>query len=113
RFWGNLVEWMKDERVPSCEMLESPQWSDMKFLNSEDAKNAFGEMFSGFARSRTKEALYREAQRRRVPLCPVSTPADVAQNRQLVYRSFFTTITHAPSEREIVMPGAPYKLSET
>jgi benzylsuccinate CoA-transferase BbsE subunit len=65
------------------------------------------------AKGRTKEALYREAQRRRVPLCPVSTVADVAHNRQLAYRGFFTSVAHAPSERDIVMPGAPFQMSAT
>jgi benzylsuccinate CoA-transferase BbsE subunit len=113
RFWGNLVLWMKDERVPSYEILDRPEWSDMSFLNSDRAKDTFAEMFSVVARKRTKEALYREAQSRRVPLCPVSTSADVAASRQLAYRSFFTTTHHAPSQRDVVMPGAPYQLSAT
>src|SRR4029079_10449228 len=45
RFWGNLVQWMKDERVPSYEMLDGPEWSDMAFLNSERAKDTFADMF--------------------------------------------------------------------
>lgn len=113
RFWGNLVQWMKDGRVPSYEVLDKSEWSDMAFLNSDRAKDVFAEMFSVVARTKTKEELYREAQRRRVPLCPVSTMADIAQNRQLAYRGFFTRVPHAPSGREIVMPGAPFKLSAT
>lgn len=113
RFWGNLVQWMKDGRVPSYEVLDKSEWSDMAFLNSDRAKDVFAEMFSVVARTQTKEELYREAQRRRVPLCPVSTLADIAQNRQLAYRGFFTRVPHAPSGREIVMPGAPFKLSAT
>lgn len=113
RFWGNLVQWMKDERVPCYEILDRPEWADMAFLNSERAKNLFADMFSVVTRAKTKEELYREAQRRRVPLCPVSTMADVAQNRQLAYRGFFTRVPHAPSEREIVMPGAPFQLLAT
>ena len=109
RFWGNLVQWMKDEQVPSYETLDRPEWSDMAFLNSERAKDMFAEMFSVVAKGKTKEELYREAQRRRVPLCPVSTVADVAQNRQLAYRGFFTRVPHARAERELVMPGAPFQ----
>ena len=113
RFWGNLVQWMKDEQVPSYEALDGPEWSDMGFLNSERAKDRFAQMFSVVAAGKSKEALYREAQRRRVPLCPVSTVADVAQNRQLAYRGFFTRVPHAGTERELVMPGAPYQMSAT
>ena len=113
RFWANLVQWMRDEQVPSYETLDRPEWSDMAFLNSDRAKDAFADMFWVVAKGRTKEALYREAQRRRVPLCPVSTVADVAHNRQLAYRGFFTSVAHAPSERDIVMPGAPFQMSAT
>jgi benzylsuccinate CoA-transferase BbsE subunit len=113
RFWGNLVQWMKDERVPSYETLDRPEWSEMAFLNSERAKDTFAEMFSVVARRKTKEELYREAQRRRVPLCAVSTVADVARNRQLEYRGFFTRVPHARAERELVMPGAPFQMSVT
>lgn len=113
RFWGHLVQWMKDECVPSYEVLDRPEWSDMTFLNSDAAKDRFAQMFSAIARGKTKEALYREAQRRRVPLCPVSTMSDVAHNRQLAYRGFFTRVPHAPSGRDIVIPGAPFLLSGT
>ena len=113
RFWGNLVQWMRDEQVPSYETLDRPEWSDMAFLNSDRAKDAFSEMFSVVAKGKTKEALYREAQRRRVPLCPVSTLADVAHNRQLAYRRFFTSVPHQPSGRDILMPGAPFQMSGT
>ena len=68
RFWGHLVQWMKDERVPSYETLDRPQWSDMAFLNSDPAKDTFARMFSVVARKKTKDELYREAQGRRVPL---------------------------------------------
>lgn len=113
RFWGNLVQWMKDEKVPSYEVLDGAEWSDMSFLNSEEAKDMFSNMFSEVARRGSKDGLYREAQRRRVPLCPVSTVADVASNRQLIYRDFFATVGHAPSGRDIRMPGAPFRLTET
>lgn len=113
RFWANLMQWMKDECVPLYETLDGPEWSDMAYLNSDGAKDRFAHMFSAVARGKTKEALYREAQRRRVPLCPVSTMADVAHNRQLAYRGFFTSVRHAPSARDIVMPGAPFQLSAT
>ena len=113
RFWGNLVQWMKDERVPSYEVLDGAEWSDMAFLNSERAKDMFAEMFSAVAKRGTKDGLYRQAQRRRVPLCPVSTVADVATNRQLLYRNFFATVPHAPSGRDITMPGAPFRMTAT
>jgi benzylsuccinate CoA-transferase BbsE subunit len=113
RFWPNLVRWMTDENVPGAHVLESPQWADMDYLNSEAAKDTFAEMFAGFTRGRTKEDLYRTAQTRRVPLCPVSSPADVAGSTQLAARGFFADVPHAPSGRTLKMPGAPFVLSAT
>lgn len=112
RFWPNLVAWMKEMRVPQAEAMDEPQWADMAFLNSDQAKDTFERMFSGFAKTRTKETLYREGQARRVPLCPVSTPADVTQNQQLQYRGFFANVRHAPLNRDVTMPGAPFRLEQ-
>ncbi len=112
RFWPNLVAWLKEMRVPSVEIMESPRWADMAFVNSDEAKDTFAKLFSSFARTRTKEALYRDGQTRRVPICPVSTPADVARNQQLKYRSFFANVRHAPSNQDVMMPGAPFQLAQ-
>ena len=62
---------------------------------------------------RSKEALYRQGQARRVPICPVSTPADVAASRQLDYRGFFTSVPHRASGQAVRMPGAPFQMSAT
>jgi benzylsuccinate CoA-transferase BbsE subunit len=113
RFWGNLVQWMRDEAVPGAEALAAPEWSDMAFLNSVAAKDRFEAIFSRFAAVRTKAVLYHEGQARRVPLCPVSTPEDVAGSRQLADRGFFETLRHAASGLDVVMPGAPFQLSGT
>jgi benzylsuccinate CoA-transferase BbsE subunit len=113
RFWKNLVKWMQDEQVPNAGILNSPQWADMKYLDSVAGKQTFDEMFAGFARGRSKEALYRQGQARRVPICPVSTPADVAASRQLDYRGFFTSVPHRASGQAVRMPGAPFQMSAT
>jgi benzylsuccinate CoA-transferase BbsE subunit len=113
RFWKNLAQWVKDENLPSAEKLSGPQWSELTFMNSDEAKEIFAEVFTDFVKTRTKEELYRTAQGRRVPICPVSTTSDIAANRQLAYRSFFAEVPHRPSGSAITMPGAPFKLSET
>lgn len=113
RFWPNFVQWMRGERVPGAEVFSAPQWSDIQYVNSDPAKAVFSGIFSAFAKANTKKKLYDEGQARRVPLCPVSTPADIAHNRQLAYRSFFATVRHGPSGRDVVMPGAPFKLAQT
>jgi len=113
RFWPNMVKWMQDERVAGADVLSAPQWSDINYVNSDPGKDAFAGIFTDFAKTKTKQELYDVGQARRVPLCPISTPADIAHNKQLAYRSFFATVRHDASGRDIVLPGAPYKLSRT
>ena len=113
RFWGHVVQWMLDEAVPDAMRLQSPQWQDMRYVNSAAAKEVFEQVFGTFARSMTKAALHAEAQRRRIPLCPVSTPADIAASRQLEARGFFSTLPPDAGLPALRMPGAPYQLSAT
>ena len=74
RFWPNMVKWMQDERVAGADVLSSPQWSDISYVNSDPGKDAFAGIFTDFAKTKTKRELYDVGQARRVPLCPISTP---------------------------------------
>lgn len=113
RFWGNLVRWLEEEQVVDAGSLNDSAWKNPEYVHSEAAKRQFERIFSGFALSRTKDDLFREAQARRIPLCPVNTPADVSRSRQLAARNFFAATLHGPSGRVLRMPGAPYKLSSS
>lgn len=113
QFWRTSVQWMIDERIAGAERLLEPQWDDQRYLASDEAKEIFGRLFDPFARSRSKAELYREAQRRRIPLCPVSTPADLLGSAQLAHRGYFRELVHAYTGRTLRAPGAPYQLSET
>jgi benzylsuccinate CoA-transferase BbsE subunit len=113
RFWGNIVQWMIDASVPGADVLTGAEWSDMAFLDSRDAKDRFEQIFGSFAAEHTKASLYHEGQARRVPICPVSTPEDVASSRQLIARGFFEVLRDPDSGLDVTMPGAPFRLSAT
>jgi benzylsuccinate CoA-transferase BbsE subunit len=113
RFWESTVQWLIDDGFPEAVRLFEDQWKDHDYLVTEEAKNLFCELFVPFARKHSKAWLYRSGQERRIPVCPISTPKDILENRQLAYRDFFSSIDHLPSGRNIVTPGAPYRLSET
>ena len=113
RFWGNLVEWLASEGASGSDELREPRWTEPAYVNSDAAKGAFARIFGAFAQQRTMVALYHAAQSRRIPLCPVNTPADVMHSEQLLARGFFVDTEHAPSGRQVRMPGAPYRLSLT
>lgn len=113
RFWRNSVTWLMDEKVPGAEDLAAEQWQDMAYLATAEAKDRFAAIFNPFALTRTKSEFYEIGQRRRIPICPVSTPADILESRQLQYRKFFAEVENPILGRPVTMPGAPYKFSAT
>jgi benzylsuccinate CoA-transferase BbsE subunit len=113
RFWIPTVQWLIDERAPGAEALGDPRWLEVKYVVSEEGKRIFASVFEPFTKARTKKELVEAAIQRRIPLAPVSTPADVLQNRQLKHRGFFVEVMNRFAGRPIQMPGAPYKLFGT
>ncbi|MES3000515.1 MAG: CoA transferase [Pseudomonadota bacterium] len=111
--WPRTLQWLKDENADGHERLFGPEWSDADYLRGNDAKLVFGEVFIGFAKSRMKDWLYTEGQRRLIPLAPVSTPADLLHNPQLRARGHFVPFVHPLVKKAAEMPGAPYVLSRT
>ena len=111
RFWSNLVAWLRDANVAEADKLEGERWEDRQFLASEEAKDLFHRVFTRLATPRTKQELYHESQKWRVPLGPVNSPADVHASEQLEHRQFFVDVE--AFGRSVAMPGAPYRLSAT
>src|SRR5262249_22303209 len=106
-------EWLSDEHMAGVERLRGDEWHQVEYLESEGAKRIFGELFTAWAKTRSKAYLYREGQRRHIPIAPINSPADLLDNRQLAYRQYFVEVMHALRDRPLIMPGAPYKLTET
>jgi benzylsuccinate CoA-transferase BbsE subunit len=113
RFWAATAQWLADVQAPGAAQLAEARWNDPLFLQTEEAKEIFASVFLPYAAGQTKAALYAEGQRRRIPICPISTPADLLDNRQLLHRHFFQQVPHPYSGRELTLPGAPYRLSAT
>ena len=113
RFWSATTEWLVDENVPDAASLRDPIWNDERYLQATEAKQIFSRIFNPFAMRYTKAELYAEGQRRRIPICPVSTTADLLENRQLAYRGYFKQTLHPYSGQTLTVPGAPYGLSVT
>jgi benzylsuccinate CoA-transferase BbsE subunit len=113
RFWANLVDWLVDEGVEDARQLLEPVWESHDYLSTPEAKTIFRALFAPFAEKHTKAYLYQTGQSRRIPICPIHTPWDILNSRQLEYRSFFVSQKHTPSGRTLTVPGAPYQLRET
>lgn len=113
RFWGATAKWLQEAAAPGAASLLEPQWQDPAYLASDDAKDSFERIFLPYAATRTKAELYAEGQLRRIPICPVSTSADLLANPQLRHRHFFQTAEHPYTGASFTVPGAPYRLTET
>ena len=113
RFWVNLVRWLRDENVVGSEILTEPEWRNPPYLDTPEAKNIFNQIFPLFCANKSKAYLYHEGQRRNVPLCPINNVADVINNEQLRYRNMFVNVWHDCIGQNVLMPGAPFKMSES
>jgi len=112
QFWVGLLDWLDDEGTPGLEAFRGDAWTQPSYLETDEAKDAFSAVFLPFCQQRAKAELYRQAQKWRVPLCPVNTPGDVVSSAQLAGRQFF--VEHPlPHGGTALMPGAPYRLSLT
>ncbi|WP_173934310.1 CoA transferase [Chelativorans sp. Marseille-P2723] len=111
RFWANIVTWLADEGEPGASALADDRWTDLSFMSSEEAKAEFNAIFAPFVRKRTKAEIYQQGRDRQVPVCPVSSPRDIAENRQMAYRGFFQQVDIAGGTFRI--PGVPFIMSET
>jgi benzylsuccinate CoA-transferase BbsE subunit len=113
KFWGRSVQWLRDENMSGAERLLGEEWTRVEYLRSDEAKRIFAELFVPWVRNKTKDYLYHEGQRRHVPIAPINAPADLLNNRQLQFRNYFVEAMHPLRDAPMLMPGAPYRLSET
>ena len=111
--WSRSMQWFQDEGMEGAQRLLGPEWSDLQYLKSDEAREVFGELFMRWARKHTKAWLYSEGQKRLIPLAPVSTPKDLLENPQLQARGHFVAFTHPLLRQAATMPGAPYVMSAT
>ena len=112
RLVRRLVDWMDESG--SAGHLKWIDWDkfDVMSLSAKDlAKNE--EVFLSFFAKHTKEELADKALERRFPLAPVNTTAEIFVDRQLRAREFLVETESSTLGRSIVLPGAPFKLSET
>ncbi len=103
--WTNLVE-----------VMGNPEWAqDPRFLDGPGRLENWALLephLSKWLLERTKDQVWRETQAKGIPFAPVTTVEDLRQSPQLQAREFFIAVEH-PEMGQTVLPGAPYKFSET
>ncbi len=113
RAWAALVAWMVEDGVPGATELTAPEWSTLSHRQRPESIETFGEVFGRFTATRTRQALYRDAQARQIALSPVNDIESVLADPQLAARNFFVDVDDPSIPARLRYPGRPYRLSAT
>jgi benzylsuccinate CoA-transferase BbsE subunit len=108
-----LVQWIAESGTPGGAQLLDARWQDFKFRQSPEGIARFAEIFGAFCASRSKQELYRDGQARQIAIAPVNTVADIVADEQLRANGFFRSLHDAALERDVTVPGPPYRLART
>jgi benzylsuccinate CoA-transferase BbsE subunit len=110
--WSGLLAWMKEEQVEGFDRLLDPDWADRPTRAKAAMRREFRTLFEKFVADKTKAELGAEALRRKVVMAPVSKIADLQMDPQLVFRRYFQKVPMSVLGKDVLFPGAPYRLSE-
>ncbi len=96
------------------ELIGNPAWArDAALCGSRAARTTHSAqlqvLMAGWSVTQKAHEVFRKAQALRVACFPVSTPADLVQNEQLLARGFFDTLT-ANGVGDVAMPGLPFRM---
>ncbi len=108
-----IVEWLQEEGLAS-EFIRNIDWTRLEMSNhTQELQDRMEAPIAELFLRRTKAELYREALKRKIMLCPVSTAKDIFEDAQLNARNFWVDIDYPELEATLTHPGPFAKLSET
>ncbi|HEY2887172.1 MAG TPA: CoA transferase [Candidatus Limnocylindrales bacterium] len=113
RAWQALIDWLVEAGADGADALQEPAWAELSHRQTKGAIEQFSRVFGAFARARTRQELYREAQARGIALSPVNDLAGVLADPQLRARGFWATVVDPETRIATEYPGPPYRLSRT
>jgi benzylsuccinate CoA-transferase BbsE subunit len=108
-----LVLWIAQSGTPGGDALLDERWQDFKFRQSPEGIARFAEIFAAFCATRGKQELYREGQARQIAIAPVNSVADIVEDHQLRANGFFRSLHDGALDRDVTVPGPPYRLART
>jgi len=112
RGWVSIVEWLVQCGISGADRMQAPEWSEYAFRTRPDSTAHFLDVFSRFTADKSKAELYEEGQRRGIVICPVNTPLDLLQDRQLQHRRFFAPLA-VQGHGVVQVPRAPFSMSDS
>jgi len=109
-----IIDWLAE--TGEAQGLDSPEWRARLVAGGpfppQDRKKIEATM-QAFCRTRKKEELVAEAQRRGAGWAPVFSPREIVDSKQLAAREYWVRVHHEDLGESFIYPGAPFKLSET
>lgn len=109
-----IIDWLAE--AGEARGLDSPEWrarlTSLQPLPPNDVRYV-EETLAAFLRTRKKEALVEEAQRRGAGWAPVFSPREIVDSKHLAARDYWIRVVHEDIGESFIYPGAPFKLSET
>jgi crotonobetainyl-CoA:carnitine CoA-transferase CaiB-like acyl-CoA transferase len=96
------------------ELMGSPAWArDPALCGSRATRTTHSAqlqvLMAQWSATQNAHDVFRKAQALRVACFPVSTPADLVRNEQLLARYFFDTLT-TDGTGDVAMPGLPFRM---
>ncbi len=110
---SQLIAWMESEGMapPSA---KDKDWKELDMTEAtQEELDLYHDYIIKFFMNYTKAELYEGALQRGIMFYPVSSAKETMENRQLVFRDFWETVTHPELNETITYPGASVKASET
>ncbi len=113
--------WIGFSPIQPSQFMSFAQWTGNEIISNEmfrdltlrqENKDFINEIANEFFLTKTVAEAVQEAQDRRIPAAPVSSPADLAKNPHLLFRDYFQNVTH-PVLGDYQLPGPTGRLSET
>jgi benzylsuccinate CoA-transferase BbsE subunit len=108
-----LVQWIAESGTQGGKELLDERWQDFKFRQSPQGIARFAEIFGAFCARRSKQELYREGQAKQIAIAPVNTVADIVDDPQLRANGYFGSLHDEALDRDVILPGPPYRLGRT
>ena len=108
-----LAAWMRE--LGFAPLFDPGEWAKLPQSGPgtpgpEKARELEESVVSFFA-TRPKMSLYEEGQARGIMICPVSAPADLMRNAQLIARGYFEDVALPELGRSIRFPGPPVRMA--
>ncbi|HEY78695.1 MAG TPA: CoA transferase [Dehalococcoidia bacterium] len=107
-----LVSWMESEGMAD-EYLKTMDWEKLDMFNvNQDVVDQISRPIEQFFLAHTKKEIAREATRRSISVCPLSSMEDLRHDAQLETRNFWVDIEHPELNTSIAYPREFVKSSE-